>query len=475
MIKEIITKIFEGVISDNVKETFSTYEIKYKCSDLNKLSSNLSKSNYDALSKILSELSYKWNLYIEDLGYSISQDEYEEIKISEDESSTEALVIFTIHKEGDKILIINEGLFNDFIIGIDLESVLEILKNKSFPLVFIGSNYEIEIGNKSEQKKTFALSKQCNFRNYSQYPFSPDYFYINDVEGVDSSNLIEFISKISLVYSLIFIFDSTEINRDEIGLSISGLKTLKYSLNFKNLNNKLLKHYYRIYNWIYSEENKIEDKIGLSRNILTAYLKESNIDIDESVFSSILSSNQIYVKGNISKYFEVRNKITEQVEQTVTGVSKSIESFSNNFQKSSFVFISFFLSVFIFKIVNKKSDIDKIFTQETSLIGIGFILISIAFLIASIRILNIDVNRLKKRYNNVKKRFEDVLVKQDIDKILNEDYEYNNEINYLNKRTKTFTILWIVTIIIFTTILFLTSDYLEVSSVLEFLKPTSEK
>ena len=77
---------------------------------------------------------------------------------------------------------------------------------------------------------------------------------------------------------------------------------------------------------------------------------------------------------------EQRNKIIEQVEQTVNDVNKSIESFVTNFQKSSFVFISFFLSVFIFKVINK-SALDKIFSKETSLIGVGFIIISFLYLI----------------------------------------------------------------------------------------------
>ncbi|AUS06258.1 hypothetical protein [Pseudotamlana carrageenivorans] len=199
---------------------------------------------------------------------------------------------------------------------------------------------------------------------------------------------------------------------------------------------------------------------------MTSYITSNSLEIDSSVFNSILSSNQIYIKGNISKYFEVRNKIIEQIEQTINIVNKSIESFVTNFQKSSFVFISFFLSVFIFKVVNKTA-LNKIFSKETSLIGIGFIVISFLYLIASRVIIRMESKRLEKRYNNVKTRYEDVLVKEDIEKILNEDFEFESEKKHLNERVYVYTIIWILSLLVFTITLFLASEYLEILPIKE--------
>lgn len=74
-----------------------------------------------------------------------------------------------------------------------------------------------------------------------------------------------------------------------------------------------------------------------------------------------------------------------------------------------------------------------------------------------------ESNRLEKRYNNVKKRYEDVLVKDDIEKILNKDFEYKSEKTHLENRIFIYTIVWFLSLLVFTVALFLASDYLEIS------------
>ena len=461
MIQKYIDNILGTINEQFKKETFFKYELELVHEDITQYLKTLTRQNYDLLRTYLNELGYKWDLVIDDFSYSISQDDFQELTIDTIDETENILVRFNIYKSGKDIIIIDNLVFNKYLKSIDLETLLKNINSLEKRFNLINEDFEINV----DKEVSVEISNQCHFRNLNSYHYTPDTFYFNNIDNSTISILDDYFLKLSLVYCFIYLCDSSEIEKDKLHISISGNLTYKFALDFKTLDVSSLMFYHQIYKWIYSEENKIEDKLSLSKNIITSYISHDSLKINDSVFNSILSSNKIYIKGNISKYFEVRNKIIDQIEETVSGVNKSIEVFSNNFQKSSFVFISFFLSVFIFKIVNKKSDIDKIFTQETSLIGIGFILISIAFLIASIRLLNIDVNRLKKRYNNVKKRYEDVLVKQDIDKILNEDYEYNNEINYLKKRIKTFTVLWIITILIFTVVLFLTSDYLELSSI----------
>lgn len=458
MLKEIVKNIFGPLVDVNKKETFSLYKIEFLCNDIKTLSENLNKENHDLLNKTLKEYNYKWDLYIENYSYSLSQDSFSVLDFDTNDSECE--VVFTIHKDGNKILVVDEHLFFDFIDKIDLETILQVFSKKQFPLSFINDDFDLTIGTEIEQEKAFKLSKQCNFRNYSQYAFSPDFFYIKDRNDLNQSKLTDFIDSISLVYCIIYIFDATEITKNKIDLSISGYKTMKYSLDFKSIDKSVLIHYYTIYNWIYSESNNTEDKIGISRNILTSYLKEDSIKIDDSVFNSILSSNQIYVKGNISKYFEVKNKIIQQIEKTVNDVNKSLDSFLTNFQKSTFVFISYFLTIFIFKVI-KKSDLSKIFTKETTLIGIGFIIISFLYLIASLIIITLEKSRLKKRYKNVKIRYKDILFEKDIKKILNDDCEFKDEITHLNNRIKIYTIVWILSLVIFYLILQYTSDFLQ--------------
>jgi hypothetical protein len=461
MIQQYIDNLLGSVNKKFIKETFSKYELEFPHNDVSEYQNSLTKEYYQLLNDYLCQLVYKWDLVIDDLSYSISQENYQSLKIDEIDETANILVRFNIYKSGKEILIIDNTVFNKYLKSISLE---DLLKNiNSLENYFILNNKRDQFQIEVDKTNTVEISQQCHFRNQNIFSYNPDTFYFSNIDSSTDSILDDYFLKLSQVFTFIYLFDSSEIEGNNLHLSISGNLTYKYSIDFTELDASSLKFYHQIYKWIYSEKNKIEDKLSLSKNIITSYITADSLEINESVFNSILSSNKIYIKGNISKYFEVRNKIIDQIEETIGGVNKSIEAFSNNFQKSVFVFISFFLSVFIFKIVNKKSDVDKIFNEETSTIGVGFIIVSIIFLLVSIAILFFDVQRLKTRYKNVKKRYQDVLVQDDIDKILDEDYEYKNEMKYMTKRVIAYGIIWVLTIITFTVVLFLTSDYLNLA------------
>lgn len=475
MIKELLNSIFKNFKTISEKENFKVYELKFTSKNFKEFSINLNKSNYDLINDYLKNYNYKWDLYIEQLSYSISQESYNLLELDENPDITEYEIKFSIYKEGSKSVIIDGKIFESFLNTLTLANVLSLFSNEVFPHYFYDSSSKLSISNQNigfnihteipPQTITLVISKQCNFRNNSEYLFNPYYFYFEDLKE-DDILLFTIFSKLSLIYCLIYIYDSSEIINDSLLLKISGNKTFEYSINFKDIDVKLLPNYFQIFNWIYSEQTKIEDKIGLARNIISSYLKEDSIEIQDSVFNSILSSNQIYIKGNISKYFETKNKIIEQVEQTVNKVNQSVDTFFNNFQKSLFVFISFFLTVFIYKIINK-TDIEKIFNKETSIIGLGFLLLSLFFMVFSRIILKLDKKRIESRYNKVKDRYKDVLIKEDIEKILNNDDEYLSEIKYLNSRVFWYSILWVITLILFLAILFLASEYLEINTILQ--------
>lgn len=460
MIKKFLNEII-GDIDKNTKESFSSYEIEFEHPNLKILSQKLNQGNYNNLNTLISHYGYKWDLVVEDLSYSINQEKYQILELEDYDDFENITINFNIYKSSELIVVIDNDAFNGYLQSITLQRFLEIINtlDSKFIIENEQDNFEINI----KKAESIDISNQSNFKNNILYPYSPDTFYFNNIDKKTKSILDDYFLKLSQVFCFAYLFNFSEINEDSIDLSITGNITYKYSLDFKKITVTSLEHYHKIYKWVYSEKNKIEDKISISRNILTSYITSDSLEIDNSVFNSILSSNQIYIKGNISKYFEVRNKIIEQIEQTVNDVNRSIESFVTNFQKSSFVFISFFLSVFIFKVVNK-SALNKIFSKETSLIGVGFIIISLLYLIASRVIILMESNRLEKRYNNVKKRYEDVLIKEDIEKILNDDFEYKSEKKHLNERIYVYTIIWVLSLLIFTIALFLASEYLELKT-----------
>ena len=116
-------------------------------------------------------------------------------------------------------------------------------------------------------------------------------------------------------------------------------------------------------------------------------------------------------------------------------------------KKSVFVFLSFFISIFLFKFL-KGGDIDNIFTLDATIFSISFLVISIIFLIYSYNKIQNEITRLGRKYSNLKNRYLDLLNQEDIDKILDSDNEFNYEINYIKDRKRKNTQLWISTIII---------------------------
>lgn len=466
MLKQLLDLFTVKNITNNV-DNFSNYELKFVTSaDIQKLK-ELNKDLYDNFNSEVSYFGYEWSLEIEECNYFISQAQFNEIEtdnITDNEDITVNLIIF---KKGIEVVIFDEKSFLENATNMDLESILKkfnskfkegiIFKNDKsefrYSSNYIGYNQEL----KTSLGASIKLSNQCNFNNFSEFKFTPDNF---DIEVIDPNDkLVKLLNKIFQAFILIYIFDTSEITKNEIKLKISGFKTIEYNLDFKGFKINSLNTYIDLFQWIYSEKNKIEDKIGITRNILSIYLKDENILIDYNTFNSILSANKTYIKGNISKYIETRNKIHEQIEQVSTKVNTSLEAFYNNFQKSIFVFISFYLTIFVLKIYTK-TDITTVINKEATLMAIGLLLLSLLFLFFSNWILNLEKKRISVKYENVKNRALDLLLMDDIVKILNDDAEYKSELEFLEKRRCLYNNLWVITLIVFFIILFITSDYI---------------
>ena len=92
--------------------------------------------------------------------------------------------------------------------------------------------------------------------------------------------------------------------------------------------------------------------------------------------------------------------------------------------------------------------------------ALGLLILSSLFLVFSIWILSLEKKRISSKYENVKSRAKDLLLEEDINKILDNDKEYNEEIAFLDNRRSLYIYLWISTLIVFLIILFSTSDYI---------------
>lgn len=453
--------LFEQKKIKSHTDNFTYYECIFQ-TKLNKKYEVFSEEEYLSFNDTFLKLGYEWTLTIEDIDYSISQKKFEKLDLFEQLS--QASVHLSVFKKSKNIVIFDEQIFYAYLETLNLQEILSTISQYSNGLIFLNTStlnqystglisLNKDLKNKSHNTKE--ISNTCYFSNFSQFKFSPDDFEFNIYK--DGDIFLRLLTRLNFVFILIYLFDFSEILGNKILLKITGHKTFEYSLNFQDLNLNYRKEYSKIYKWVYSQQTKIEDKLGIARNILTVYLNEKTIAIDDKAFLSILSANNTYIKENISRYIEVRTKVHSQIETISSKVTKSVDTFFGNFQKSIFIFISFYLTVFVLKIYSKPN-VSTILNKETTFMGLGLLGLSTIFLVFSIGIVWLDFTRIKSKYDDIKERALDLLIDDDVNKILGNDKEFKSEKKYLIKRVIIYTVLWIITLIILFNVLTYTSE-----------------
>jgi archaellum biogenesis ATPase FlaH len=105
-------------------------------------------------------------------------------------------------------------------------------------------------------------------------------------------------------------------------------------------------------------------------------------------------------------------------------------------------------------------DFNDIFTKDATYIALFLIFISFIYFVYSYWNLSEERSRLTKRYENLKNRFKDLLVEDDIKKILRDDKEFNEELEFIDKRRKYYSLLWVILIFASLILIFSLSTFL---------------
>ena len=150
------------------------------------------------------------------------------------------------------------------------------------------------------------------------------------------------------VLSLIFISNSSSFKgNNNLIYKISGYKTVASdALITEEIQNKhtLL---YKIFAWSYEGGNS-SDKIGLVRNVLSIHLDQRGyVKFDNEVWEAIRSNYQIYLRGNIQSYLEVKNKIGEVIIESTTKTYAMADEILDSLKNNIFVLLTFLLTVVV--------------------------------------------------------------------------------------------------------------------------------
>ncbi|MDR2126727.1 MAG: hypothetical protein LBP63_07850 [Prevotellaceae bacterium] len=283
----------------------------------------------------------------------------------------------------------------------------------------------------------------CHCNIVSKYQFIPDDFFPINKNNIALDKIF---CRYSLLYSAIFLFDIFNIDGSNVEYKLNGYKTLNQKLTFLDIDISSYVIYFQIYNWVYDGGN-IVDKIGLARNILSLNFDKENLKLSKPVFEAIKSGFKIYQKENIKQYIDIRNKISDQLVELQNKADKIVENFVSDYKKTFLAVVSFFISVIVIRVVSKGDFIGG-FTKEVTFLTFGFLLISLFVMCFALWEINVQLKRYKKFYENLKVRYTDLLDESDIERILNNNKDFNCNKRFIKRKRNAYTILWIISLLL---------------------------
>ena len=290
------------------------------------------------------------------------------------------------------------------------------------------------------RKRLDCILSASNYTNIEEHNLTPDDFQM-EIENSNHSKLCFLFNKYAVVLSVVYLFDITSLKANELDFKINGYKSIKGKVDVKALPTNWTKEYYNIYNWVYCGGN-INDKIGLARNIISLHLKKSGeIELNGHPFQSIQSSYKVYEKQNIKQYIEIRNKISDQLLDFNNRANKVIEVFASDFKKSSLALITFYFSAIAIKVLGNGNFVN-VFTLDTTVLSIVFLFGSFLYYIVAKWEVKEQRKRFVDSYTNLKERYTDLLEKEDIKRILNNDKEFNSDVAFIDCKLKNYSKLW---------------------------------
>lgn len=206
---------------------------------------------------------------------------------------------------------------------------------------------------------------------------------------------------------LIFLSNVSDVTqKKQLNYKLSGYKTIsRQNESVENFDGEI-NYLFKVYKWLYSDDNSA-DKIGLARNVITLHTDDmGRFKFDLEVWNAIQSNYQIYLKGNIQGYLDVKNKIGELVIESSAKLYSVAEEMASAFKNNLLIILTFIVTVVL---VNglKDNGVDKIFSTEYFLVVsivsvLSIVWLIMAFIEAEKRFVSISENLKKALFANYK-------------------------------------------------------------------------
>lgn len=218
------------------------------------------------------------------------------------------------------------------------------------------------------------IKQNTSLSGVSALSLLPDDFHT--LSSTSAQNMQRFFARICALLSLAYLANVAELNdAGELSIRMYGYKAV--ILNdleeaYLVTNAEML---YKIYQWVYDTDT-VADRLGLARNVLSLHLDIQGLPVlNQSVWDAIHSNYQIYLKGNIESYLEVKGKIAELLLESATKTSQLSENLLESLKNNALIIITFLLTVVV---VNGIKDL-----SVAAIFSVPYLIVTLVLVISS--------------------------------------------------------------------------------------------
>jgi hypothetical protein len=389
----------------DIKETFDHLYIKV---NLSKPQEAFINKLFDELKTLSSRDSFELFLDISGASAKISSTTPESLGVlihhlidNEDEDDNECELVVNIKKViyENTVSVYFMDVFSEYLNDSPLKDILVTLSSihsgrmlfevfstitpfYSSGMCFYQSGQPIRKSEFLDSKKRYALlemlSENCNVTDVDLKVLPSDFYLLVEAEN---KAINRFFNKACGVLSLIFIANTSGFkSNSELAYRVCGFKTIaceSAAFSGVEVDTEIL---YKLMSWSY-EGGSCADKIGLLRNVLSIHLDGcGRVKFDNDVWNTVRSNYQIYLKGNIQNYLDVKNKIGEIIIESTVKTHAIADDLLDVFKNNIFVILTFILTVVVVNGV-KDNGSENIFSGVYLAVVIILCLVSTMWLI----------------------------------------------------------------------------------------------
>jgi hypothetical protein len=175
-----------------------------------------------------------------------------------------------------------------------------------------------------------------------------------------------------------------------------------------------------VYQWVYSGQEDAA-KLGILSNVISLFSGLTDAGLfDQNLKRTLFSNYKIYLKGNVERYIEVKNKVSEFVFDLSNKIIEHTDNFRGEVKKSVFAVYSFFFMSVVFTGIDK-GKLSNIFNFEVSFLTILFLVAAIFYIHVSKSELNMKIDFAEDQLSDLKVRYSNILDSTELEEVFQRD------------------------------------------------------